>query len=94
MILVKLDAFIGLARLLDSLAASCLASQSNPAATLRSRNVQTAGNQKLIPIPHSRTSRFPDAERSTRHAARQSRFVAESQNPSATTACSSTEKRS
>lgn len=34
------------------------------------------------------------AERTTRHALRQSRLVAASQNPSATTASSSTEKRS
>lgn len=70
--------------------------QSIPDTMLRSRIVHTAGNQKLIPIPHpcSRTAGADGGTGSaTRHALRQSMRRSESQCPSATTASSGTKER-
>jgi len=71
-------------------AVSWLAFQSALATMLRSRTVQTAGNQKFIPMSQSCscTARAAGAERTTRRARRQSALRAESQRPSATTAAS------
>ena len=83
------------AALLAVAAVPWLEFQSLPATILRSRIVQTAGNQKLIPMLQSCcpcTARDVGPERTTRHALRQSVLCVESQRPSATTAASLTTK--